>query len=362
MFYFARVLKGKQMRKYYGNKLVLLFLCFMMPFGFAACKPKFSAMEPVSQSKFLLGTDCQITIYDPVDTKVFDKAFDRITEIEREMTVNSADTSEIIRLNQEAGKQEVKISADTFSVLEKGLYYSQLSEGRFDVTVGPLVKLWNINTSEAAIPSESDLQKVLPLIDYKKLHLNKETSTAKLDTEGMMVDLGGVAKGFTADEVGKVLRQNGVQHAIINLGGNVLTLGSKPSGEDWKVGVQHPQEHRGTYVGIVKVKNKTAVTSGTYERFFEKDGKIYHHILDKKTGYPVENNLFSATVITTLSSNGDGLSNTLFQMGVDRGMELQKQLTDIEVIFVTKDKKIYVSQGLKDSFELTDDSFQVFYK
>lgn len=341
------------------KKTVFALLALLPVLSLSGCgtlSSAFSNTKPVEKSEFLLNTDCHITIYDRVDDRVFDKAFARISDIESKMTVN-AETSEIIELNRAAGKHEVQISEDTYNVLQKGIYYSELSGGKFDITVGPVVKLWNINTPQAAVPDADKLKEAVKLVDYKKLHLDRDKMTVRLDEEGMEVDLGGVAKGYAADEVEKVLAENGVRHAIINLGGNVLTMGSKPNGDPWKVGIQNPTTPQGDYMGVVKLTNQTAVTSGIYERFFEKDGKVYHHIMDVKTGYPVDNELESVTIITDKSSNGDGMSGVLFQLGVEKGMELAAKLQGIEAVFITKDKKIYVTAGLKDNFVLNNTQF-----
>ncbi len=348
------------MRKIFINKLIMIYACIGIIFFVSGCQnnslTSFNA-EPVRKTEFLLGTQCEISIYDKVDESVFTEAFSRISEIEKEMTINNEGTSEVIEINNASGKHEVKVSQDTFNVLQKGLYYSELSGGKFDITIGPVVKLWNINTPQAAVPDENELKEAVKLVDYRKLHLDKDKLTALLDAEGMQIDVGGVAKGYAADEVEKVLKQNGVEHAIISLGGNILAMGSKPNGDAWNVGIQDPFSPRGDYMGIVKLKDQTAVTSGIYERFFEEDGKIYHHIMDAKTGYPVDNELASTTVITAKSSNADGMTGVLFQLGVDRGMELAEKLDGIEVIFITKDKKVYLSSGLQNNFQLTNGEF-----
>ncbi|MGE5630250.1 MAG: FAD:protein FMN transferase [Caulobacteraceae bacterium] len=316
-----------------------------------------TSSEPISKTNYLLGTVVTITIYDKSDESIIDKAFARISEIENKMTINNADTSEIISLNNASGKNEVKLSPDTFSVVERGKYYSELSDGKFDITIGPVVKLWNIGTDYAAVPKEADLKKAVSLVDYRKLQLNKDNYTAKLETAGMKVDLGAIAKGYSADEVGKILRDNGVKHALINLGGNVLAIGENPNGNPWKIGIQDPYNPRGDYLGIVQIKDKTVVTSGTYERYFIENGKRYHHILDPATGYPVENKLDSVSIITTKSIDGDGLSTTTLLLGLDKGMKLIEKLDDVEAIFVTSDKKVYVSSGLKNNFTLTSSDF-----
>ncbi|MDU1323359.1 MAG: FAD:protein FMN transferase [Clostridium botulinum] len=287
---------------------------------------------PISKDEFCLGTLCKISVYDKVNEKVLDIAYDKIGEIESKITVNNADTSEIIELNNAAGKHAIKISKDTLKILKKGIYYSQLSQGKFDITIGGISKLWNIGT-------------------------NKE---AMLKKEGTKIDLGGLAKGYIADEVAIVLANNDVKNALINLGGNILTMGSNPSSNHWNIHIQDPYATRGSILGSVKIKNnsnKSVVTSGTYERFFEYKGKRYHHIMDSKTGYPVENELLSVTIIADKSSSADGMSNCVFQFGLKDGMDLVKKVRNIDAVFITKDKKIYITDGLKGNFTLTNNEY-----
>lgn len=314
---------------------------------------------PVAKSNFLLGTVVEITIYDQQDESIIDKAFARITEIEDKMTINNAETSEIIALNEASGKNEVKLSPDTFYVVEKGKEYYDISGGKFDITIGSVVKLWNIGTEYAAIPDKDVLAKAVERVDNNKLSLNKEKLTAKLEDADMKVDLGAIAKGYAADEVARILKENNVKHAIINLGGNVLTIGGNPNGNPWKIGIQDPFNPRGEFLGIMPVKDKTVVTSGTYERYFEENGKKYHHILDPRTGYPTENNLYSVSIITDKSIDGDGLSTTTLLLGVEEGMKMIERLENVEAIFVTSDKQVYVSSGLKKDFTVTNSEFKL---
>ncbi len=173
----------------------------------------------------------------------------------------------------------------------------------------------------------------------------------------MQVDLGAIAKGYAADEVAKILKENGVQHAIINLGGNVLTLGGNLEDKPWKIGIQNPFNQRGEYLGIISVQDETIVTSGTYERYFEQDGKKYHHILDPMTGYPVENDIASVSIITKKSIDGDGNSTSVLLLGLDKGMKFIENQAGVDAIFVTYDKKIYVTSGIKDRFTITNKEF-----
>lgn len=173
------------------------------------------------------------------------------------------------------------------------------------------------------------------------------------------MDLGAIAKGYAADEVAAILKKHGVKHAIINLGGNVLAIGGNVNGEPFKIGVQNPLNPRGDYMGILNIEDKTVVTSGIYEKYLEKDGKRYHHILEPKTGYPADNSIVGISIITDKSIDGDGLSTSVFLLGLDKGMELIESLDNVEAIFITTDKKVYISKGLKDNFILTNMEYTI---
>lgn len=343
-----------------SKKLLAVFI-FMLAFLFSSCQGETTKVvaEPVSKTNFLLGTVVEVTIYDKPDEKIIDKVFSRIAEIENEMTINNAETSEIIALNNASGKNEVVLSPDTFYVVEMGKQYSERSKGLFDITIGPVVKSWNIGTEYAAVPDKDKLAEAVKLVDYTKLTLNKEKHSARLETAGMKVDLGAIAKGYAADEAARILKENGVKHAIINLGGNVMTVGGNPNGNPWRIAIQDPFNPRGEFIGVVTVKDKTVVTSGTYERFFEENGKKYHHILDPFTGYPVENNLYSVSIITDKSIDGDGLSTTVLLYGLEEGMKLIEELDNVEAVFITSDKKVYASSGIKDIFTITNPEFEL---
>ena len=312
--------------KYYLIALLLILT------GCANQKKEIS-FDPVTQNKFLLGTVVTITLYDNPEEEIFDEIFNELEKIEKEMTINNAITSEVIEINNHAGIEGVKVSKNTFDVINTGLNYSKLANGAFDITVGPLVKLWEIGFTDARVPSHEEISKALELINYEDVELNEEQLTVKLTKPGMMIDLGGIAKGYAADTAIKILKEHGNQHAIINL--------------------------RGEYLGIASVKNKAIVTSGTYERFFEQDGVTYHHILDPKTGYPVSNNIVSVTIIADNSMVADALSTAAFALGIESGLALIESLDQVEALYITNDNQIYPSSGFMQSFELTDDTFTI---
>ncbi|MFZ7101644.1 MAG: FAD:protein FMN transferase [Peptococcaceae bacterium] len=347
------------------KKIFFLLLIFSFLITWTGCSktPEVrDGSEPTAQTAFLMGTIVKITIFDDIaDENIFPEVFARVQEIEDKMTINKdTDKSEIIKLNALAGQEFVTLSPDTFFVLAKGKDYSVLSQGKFDITIGPLVKLWDIGTEEARVPADITIQEKLPLINYNNLHLNKDSRQAKLQEKGMIVDLGAIAKGYAADEAARILRKKGIEHGIINLGGNILVLNTKPDGSSWRLGLQDPETPRGDYMGIVKLDNQALVSSGTYERYLEQDGKRYHHIIDPRTGYPAANNLNSVSIITKNSTDADALSTTIFLLGLEKGMELIETLPDTEAIFITTEKKVFVSSGIdRDIFQIVKDEYKL---
>lgn len=309
----------------------------------------------------MLGTVCKITIYDKPTAQAFSASFARMREIEERMSLRNSN-SEIAQINQNAGKHPVVVSADTFSVIQKALEIAALSRGAFDPTVGPLVQAWDIGGDNPRKPSQGEIEELLPLIGYDRVVLDENASSVFLKDEGMVLDLGGIAKGYAADEVAKILFEHGVNHAIVNLGGNVLTIGKRMDGTPWRIGVQDPEALRGEYVMILSLIDQTLVTSGPYERFLELDGEVYHHILNTKTGYPVKSDYTSVSIITENSLLADALSTSLYALGYEDGMALINTLEGVEAIFMTKEKKILLSEGLKKDksrYSVTDSSYSI---
>ncbi|WP_040210533.1 FAD:protein FMN transferase [Clostridium polynesiense] len=314
--------------------------------------------EPLTKTEFFMGTVVSISLYDKKDDSILEKAFDRVRQIESELSINKEGT-EIDKVNDSAGKAPVKVSEDAFINIKKGIEYSRLTEGSFDITIGPLVKLWSIGLPEAKVPSSEEIKSTIPLIGYKDLEINESAKTVYLKKSGMKIDLGGIAKGYTADVISQILKDNGVKNALVDLGGNIYALGNNPEGRPWKIGIQNPFDSRGKIVGYVPVENKSVVTSGIYERFLEKDEKKYHHILNPFTGYPYENEIAGISIISDKSIDGDALSTSVFSKGLEGGMKFIETLSDVDAVFVTKDKKVYVTSGIKDSFKLTNEDFKL---
>ncbi len=316
-----------------------------------------TTVEPLSRTEFVLGTVAKISLYDHQSEEILDLAANRLHELEDTLSINKTGTL-IDEINNQAGIAPVQVDEDTFKVIERGLAYSELTDGAFDITVGPIVKLWNIGFPEARIPSPEEIKATLPLVGFDKATLNAADSTVYLKEKGMQLDLGGIGKGYAADEIADLLRSQGVQHALIDLGGNLYTLGTKVDGSLWNIGVQDPFNPRGKIIGRLTTADHSIVTSGIYERYIEDEaGHKYHHILDPKTGYPYENEIAGVTIISKSSTDGDALSTSVFALGIEKGLEFIESQPDVEAIFITTDYKIYITEGLKDIFTLTNDAF-----
>ena len=336
-----------------SRKIITLILLVITLAGCSAGKN-----NPVSETGYFLGTIVKITVYDDVSEDIFTKSFNIIQSYENMLSRNIPD-SEISGINSMAGIGEVKVSEDTYSLLEKGIAYSVLSDGRFDISVGPLVSLWGIGTDNARVPGNEEISNALQLTGYKKIKLNSRNRSAELPEKGMEIDCGAVAKGFIADRVSDFLKEEGIKSAIINLGGNILTIGTKPDKSPFRIGIQDPSDTRGEYIGIAEINGKSLVTSGIYERYFEADGIRYHHILDSETGYPVNNNVQSISVLTDLSADGDALSTALFSMGIKDGLLFAESYENLEILYISKENKIFMTDGFSKIFTLRNSNYSI---
>ena len=309
-------------------------------------------------SEFLMDTIVDMQVYGENAKEVIDNSFARMREIENEMSKNIVE-SEVTKINKNSAKQWVEVSGDTFKVIEKALEYAKLTKGRFDPTIGPLVDLWRIGTSEAKVPSEKEIENTKKLVNYKNLKLNKENNSIKFEKENMKIDLGGIAKGYAADEVRNIVKKAGIDSAYVNLGGNVLVIGGKEDGTPWKIGIQDPREARGSVMASLEIRDKTVVTSGNYERYFREDGVLYHHILNPETGKPTRNDLLSVSIISKDSFEADVLSTSAFILGRKEAYDFIKNQKGIEAIFVTKNNNVYLTPGLEGKVEILDSDFKL---
>ncbi len=334
----------------------------LLPIFFAslvACSPIIWD-DPVETEEFIMGTTITQRVYGSNAEIATREVIDRLKTIENKMTVKLPD-SELNLLNKMAGKGTVSLSRDTIYVLKKAKEFSQLSHGAFDATLGPIINTWGISTGKQRIPDDQEIRDLLLKVNYKDLIIDENKLEVKLERTGQSVDLGGIAKGYAGDEAIGIYKKHGIESAYINLGGNVVVLGNRSDGKPWKIGIQNPRDVNGKYIGIVEVSDKAVITSGDYQRYFEENGERYHHIFDPNTGYPAKSGLISATIITELSIDGDALSTAVFVLGLEKGMDLVESLEDVEGIFITDDKNIYVTSGLKNNFIFMDESKEFRY-
>jgi thiamine biosynthesis lipoprotein len=296
-----------------------------------------------------------VALYDHATRETLDAAFLRLREIDRRMSVN-APGSELDEVNSRAGRNPVRVTPDVLAVMTRAIMLAGISGGLFDPTVGPLVKLWGINTDHARVPSPTEIAQARKLIDWHDVVLDEPAGTVYLRRAGMQIDLGGVAKGFAADQMVALLTARGVRSALIDLGGNIFAMGSKVDGSPWRIGIQDPDAPRGTFFGIATVVNKTLVTSGVYERFFIQDGRRYHHIMDTRTGSPVDNGVQSVTVITDRSFDADGVTLSLFSLGPALGLKLADKL-GVAAIMVSAGRRVFATESARRVFTITDSRF-----
>ncbi len=334
------------------RKLKLFFIFLTICIVLISCS-KFQ--KPGLSEDFLMGTVIMQKVYGKNADQAIKAVNKKIADIERLMTIN-APGGDVNKINEFAGRELVKVDKDTLYVLKKAWEFSNLSRGTFDVTVGKVVKMWGIFTDNPRVPNVSEIIDALGFINYNDIIIDESKSMVGLKTNGQVIDLGAIAKGFAGDEAIRLYKEYGIKSAFVNLGGNVVVLGNKPDGSPWRIGIQNPQTQQNDYIGIINVSDKAVVTSGDYERYFEKEGKRYHHIIDPKTGYPSDSDLMSSTIVTELSVDADALSTATFVMGLDKALAFVESLDNVEGIFITKENKIYVTHGLKDNFVFEDES------
>ena len=303
---------------------------------------------------FALGTVCSIDLFQKGHDHVYDDVFTRLREIDNLMSSFLA-ASDVSRINAAAGIAPVRVHEDVFNLITKAIYYAEISGGAFDPTVGPLVSLWGINGSNPRIPSQNEIDEILPLINWQDVVMDAETFSVFLPHRGMALDLGAIAKGYAADEAVKIILEGGITRAKIDFGGNIIMSGEKADKSPWRVGIQNPGEARGVILGIVDVIDKSVVTSGVYERSFEENSFRYHHIFLPSDGYPVNNGLSSVTIIAGNSADADALSTAVFAMGYEKGRDLIESLQGIEAVFVFEDLSVRITPGV--NFTLTDRKF-----
>lgn len=322
------------------KKLITCGLCLaLLTAVFTGCAKK---PEPISQTGFMLDTVVRIDVFDNENKAILDGSFEKIKEYEKIFSRTDPE-SELWAINNRSS-QTVEVSEPMRELLEKGLYYCDISDGALDITIAPLSELWDFKNSEHSVPAESAIEEARKSCDYRTVSLSGNVLTfSNPDTK---LDLGALAKGYIADKVKEYLLENGVSSAIINLGGNVLCVGEKPGGSAFNIGIRKPFAQ--DTIRTVAAKDLSIVSSGVYERYFEENGTLYHHILNPKTGYPYQNELLSVTILSESSLDGDGFSTLVFSLGLEEGMKLINSMDYLEAVFITEDYEIYYSDGAEE--------------
>lgn len=300
--------------------------------------------QPVVREAFLLDTFVSVTLYDGSE-ETAQGALDLCRRYEAVFSRTDPD-SELCRLNC---REISQVSDELAEVIALGLDYARLTDGAFDITAGSVTSLWDFSAETPQVPDPAAVAEGLTHVGWERVSLTGNT-VAFSDPE-TIIDLGGIAKGYIADRMADYLREEGVTSAIIDLGGNLYCLGTKPGGQPFQVGVQYPYEDRQTVIGSLPAEDLSVVTSGVYERCFTVDGTLYHHILDTATGYPVENDLLSVTIVSGASVDGDALSTACFALGREAGTALIESRENVEAIFITDDFAVHITSGLEGVFQ-----------
>ena len=306
--------------------------------------------EPCRYELMAMDTIMSMTIYGKPAQEAQDilqQAAGQIHDLDTLLSVTDEE-SEIYRVNHSGG-ETVQLSKGTRKLLKEALELCQGTEGALDITIYPVVRTWGFTTGEYRVPEEAELSALLEKVDYTRVTLEVERLTLP---EGMELDLGAVTKGWTGDRLMEIFTQAGVTSAIVELGGNVQALGTKPDGSPWRVALQAPE---GGYAGALEIVDKAVITSGGYQRYFEQDGETYCHIIDPSTGHPAQTGLASVTIVSDRGVQGDGLSTALFVMGRERAEAYWRAHQDFDFILLGEDGTVVITEGLEDSFTLYGD-------
>lgn len=326
--------------------------------------------QPISISSIKLNTAVQITIYDSQDKALLDDCLALCDRYELIFS-RTNENSELYKLNHRkdtsdkdpnADDQTIPypisgtadtwhISEDLAALLSEGLDITRESDGAFDIAIAPLTSLWDFTAEDPKVPDDAAIQKALPLCSSDGVTIDGQDIT--LPSDDIQFDVGAIAKGYIADRMKDLLVKKGVKSAIINLGGNVLCIGSKPDGTPFKVGIQKPFADRNETEAVMDITGKSVVSSGIYERCFKQGGKLYHHILNPQTGYPYENGLISVTIISDQSVDGDALSTTCFALGLEDGLKFAEK-KGVQAVFITEDYELHYTDGFQDEINVTD--------
>ena len=310
--------------------------------------------KTVKTEQFIMDTIITQTVVSSHGQEVADTVNEQLRRFEEKLSMH-LDDSEISKINANAGVDYVKVSQETFDLISTAKSMSELSGGLFDVTIAPLTSLWGITSDHPRVPSQEEIDQAKSLVNYEDILLDEENTAVMLRRKGQALDMGGIAKGMATDMVREIYEEMGVTAASISLGGNVLVIDPKSQGEDFVIGLRDPRGTANDVIAKLVVEGKVIATTGDYERYFEQDGKRYHHVIDPRTGYPCETDLIQATAICENGMLADFLSTTLFMMGKDKVLAYADN-DMFDFIIVDKDKNVYASQGILASIRQIDEN------
>lgn len=313
--------------------------------------------DPISVSSFKLNTIVTLRIYDSTDSSLLDGALSVCDQYEA-LFSRTLETSEIYRLNH-SDTYPVPVSEETADLIRFSLDYCSLTDGAFDITILPVAELWDFTSSEPAVPSSDEIKEALTHVGWEQVSLEEDEDgqfCVSLADPEAGIDLGAVAKGYIADRIKEYLTQSGVESAMIDLGGNILTVGDRPDQTPFVIGIQRPFADRNELCAAIEITDWSVVSSGIYERCFTDPdtGEFYHHILNPSTGYSYQNNLIQVTILSKSSAVGDALSTSCFALGLDKGLDLINSLDDVYAIFITDDYQLHYSDRLTEQFTIRE--------
>ena len=372
--YFFHSKRSRSHSRFFYLILCTVLVCPMLLFtgceNITDADTSITGNEPISISSIKLNTAVQITIYDSQDKALLDDCLALCDKYELIFS-RTNEKSELYKLNHRKDTSDKDpnadgqttpypvsgtadtwhISEDLAALLSEGLDITRESDGAFDIAIAPLTSLWDFTAEDPKVPDDAAIQKALPLCSSDGVTIDGQDIT--LPSDDIQFDVGAIAKGYIADRLKDFLVKKGVNSAIINLGGNVLCIGSKPDGTPFKVGIQKPFADRNETEAVMDITGKSVVSSGIYERCFKQGGKLYHHILNPQTGYPYDNGLISVTIISDQSVDGDALSTTCFALGLEDGLKFAEK-KGVQAVFITEDYELHYTDGFQDEINVTD--------
>jgi FAD:protein FMN transferase len=338
--------------RYWRQYSVLAVVLFIVLLAAGCVSGNMVAPKPYKETQFLMDTIIEITAYGPNAEPAVKAAFAEFKRL-HDLTNNFVADSQVSQINSHAGTAKVVVDPDLIAMLSRANELSDKLDGVFDVSIGPLTDLWGIGRKGEFVPTQAQISELLPLVGYHQVEIDKSANTVYLTQRGMLLDLGGIAKGYATDKAIEVLKNKGITSALVNAGGDVRVIGQKPDQKPWRIGIQDPRNTEGVIAKLALTQWDTMETSGDYQRFITKENVRYSHIIDPRTGWQPRE-IASVTTVNNSSGDGDVLGTAIFVLGVERGLELLKQFPGTEAIVVTTDGKIIITPGLEGKVEIAD--------